>query len=575
MAGRLTCTEDGSSKFWEGVVEGASLTTRWGKVGTAGQAKTKVFASAEAAEKELAKLRKEKLGKGYVEEGGTGDLPPSASAPVTPKATPKAGKYTTALFALLRSLPKRDGPSPLLESWLAKERRADLRGLFELVRDHDPAAASVGDFSFWGNAVGGRVPRRDDGAQDRDDVVSVGVSPGGDLFVVAAPGTSDDTVVTEVLHDEGWSNGEAWHGLEDFLQDQVQKYRERCLEDGDDEDDIHTDLDPFLTAPRSAAERTVAGHGLALAAGAEPARARLVSGDKAQQTRLREVFNQLRGSNYGTYGWYEDFWHGAHAFGLHLSTFERDACLWIDLSAVQERLDKLAKTTDVYRAMILERAADSAVARVIDPAIIAAWATDANYESTLPYAFTQDGASLLVSGGSAFKVVVDSDGTFGRELVGGGAVHVVAPSSGVATRIREHQGEDDVLAVGWLGDRAAVLRRAKKSNVLELFARGEAGWSLSKTVSCGKCDALFGLGAGAAVLTSSKKSAKARTFFLGARGDDVRLLGAVDGILKNAVTLPDGRSFVEEPGERWSELLHLDGAIETAFAAAATDLVLA
>ncbi len=75
---KLVCTEDGASKFWEGVVEGTSLTVRFGKIGTAGQTKTKSFASAAEAEKELAKLVKEKRGKGYVDnapgEGGAAGL---------------------------------------------------------------------------------------------------------------------------------------------------------------------------------------------------------------------------------------------------------------------------------------------------------------------------------------------------------------------------------------------------------------------------------------------------------------------------------------------------------------------
>jgi len=52
----LTCTEDGSDKFWEASVEGSALTVRFGKRGTAGQTKAKTFASPAAAEKELAKL---------------------------------------------------------------------------------------------------------------------------------------------------------------------------------------------------------------------------------------------------------------------------------------------------------------------------------------------------------------------------------------------------------------------------------------------------------------------------------------------------------------------------------------
>lgn len=64
---RLICEEGGSSKFWEGRVEGATLTVRFGKLGTAGQTKEKSFRDAASAQKELEKLVREKLGKGYVD----------------------------------------------------------------------------------------------------------------------------------------------------------------------------------------------------------------------------------------------------------------------------------------------------------------------------------------------------------------------------------------------------------------------------------------------------------------------------------------------------------------------------
>ena len=72
---RLTCTEGGSSKFWEGTVDGNTITVRFGKIGTAGQAKTTKFAGAAEAEKALAKLIEQKRAKGYVE--ATSAAPPS------------------------------------------------------------------------------------------------------------------------------------------------------------------------------------------------------------------------------------------------------------------------------------------------------------------------------------------------------------------------------------------------------------------------------------------------------------------------------------------------------------------
>jgi predicted DNA-binding WGR domain protein len=60
--------EGSSAKFWEVSVAGSALTTRFGKLGTAGQASTKDLGSIEAAEKEMAKLIREKTKKGYVEK---------------------------------------------------------------------------------------------------------------------------------------------------------------------------------------------------------------------------------------------------------------------------------------------------------------------------------------------------------------------------------------------------------------------------------------------------------------------------------------------------------------------------
>ena len=61
-------TTDGASKFWEVGVSGSSLTTRWGKIGTAGSSKTKTFATAEKAQAEADKLIQEKTAGGYVEK---------------------------------------------------------------------------------------------------------------------------------------------------------------------------------------------------------------------------------------------------------------------------------------------------------------------------------------------------------------------------------------------------------------------------------------------------------------------------------------------------------------------------
>jgi predicted DNA-binding WGR domain protein len=48
-------------------MSGSDVTTRWGRIGTDGQSKTKSLKDEAAAKKEYDKLVAEKTGKGYVE----------------------------------------------------------------------------------------------------------------------------------------------------------------------------------------------------------------------------------------------------------------------------------------------------------------------------------------------------------------------------------------------------------------------------------------------------------------------------------------------------------------------------
>jgi DNA ligase-1 len=56
-----------SSKFWEVSHAGSEMTTRWGRIGSSGQSKTKSFADEAAAVKAAEKLVAEKTAEGYVE----------------------------------------------------------------------------------------------------------------------------------------------------------------------------------------------------------------------------------------------------------------------------------------------------------------------------------------------------------------------------------------------------------------------------------------------------------------------------------------------------------------------------
>jgi DNA ligase-1 len=59
--------EGNSSKFWEVSQSGNTMTTRWGRIGSAGQSKTKTFSDEQAAANAVAVLIEEKTDEGYVE----------------------------------------------------------------------------------------------------------------------------------------------------------------------------------------------------------------------------------------------------------------------------------------------------------------------------------------------------------------------------------------------------------------------------------------------------------------------------------------------------------------------------
>jgi DNA ligase-1 len=67
-ARRFEYVEGKSSKFWEVSVNGVEVTVRYGRIGSAGQAKVKSFADAAAAQGHAAKLIAEKTKEGYIQK---------------------------------------------------------------------------------------------------------------------------------------------------------------------------------------------------------------------------------------------------------------------------------------------------------------------------------------------------------------------------------------------------------------------------------------------------------------------------------------------------------------------------
>jgi DNA ligase 1 len=61
---RFEYVDGSSSKFWEVTVAGNDMTVHFGRIGTAGQTKTKSFADSAAAAREAMRLVAEKVAKG-------------------------------------------------------------------------------------------------------------------------------------------------------------------------------------------------------------------------------------------------------------------------------------------------------------------------------------------------------------------------------------------------------------------------------------------------------------------------------------------------------------------------------
>lgn len=99
---RYELVEGRSAKFWEASVAGATLTVRFGRIGTQGQSKDKTFSDAAAAEREKDKLVREKTAKGYARTGdgaADGAAPVPAQAPETAKTAKPAAKATATAKA--------------------------------------------------------------------------------------------------------------------------------------------------------------------------------------------------------------------------------------------------------------------------------------------------------------------------------------------------------------------------------------------------------------------------------------------------------------------------------------------
>lgn len=121
---RFEYKDDKSDKFWEIEQTQKALTTRWGRIGTNGQSKTKDYADEAAALAAMEKQIDEKTGKGYqevtVESGAL--LKPAAKSAATPEpSAPKGVVKATCSEAPLPAPAPQQAPADKgsIPPWLA------------------------------------------------------------------------------------------------------------------------------------------------------------------------------------------------------------------------------------------------------------------------------------------------------------------------------------------------------------------------------------------------------------------------------------------------------------------------
>ncbi|RKH48196.1 WGR domain-containing protein, partial [Corallococcus sp. AB050B] len=83
---RFEFVDGNSSKFWVPELQGATFIVTYGRIGTAGQRKEKVFPDEDAAQKEYNKKVAEKVREGYAEVT-SGEAPPAPPNHITSRAS--------------------------------------------------------------------------------------------------------------------------------------------------------------------------------------------------------------------------------------------------------------------------------------------------------------------------------------------------------------------------------------------------------------------------------------------------------------------------------------------------------
>lgn len=207
----LEFVDEKSSKFWEVTVAGDTMTTRWGRIGAAGQTKQQAFDSAEAALAAAEKLRAEKVKKGY---RAAADEAADAKADAPPAAEP-GGSEAAAEVPASAPAAKRHGAADakaltaLDQVWDRIEAKYAALGASGLLR----AGATEVEITEAEQALGLEFPVTLRASLARHNGSELGGWPAGDLL-----GTSE--IVGEVNIWRELLTGGDFDDLADYQEDE-------------------------------------------------------------------------------------------------------------------------------------------------------------------------------------------------------------------------------------------------------------------------------------------------------------------------------------------------------------------
>lgn len=121
------------------------------------------------------------------------------------------------VLAQLEAAPRRDEPLAAVVALLAHNPAKDLAALMRAHAEHAHRPLHVGDYNLEEGGFEENIPGPG-GEGSRDDRLCIGLTGGGDLWVVPWPPTGGETTpVSLLVHDDDWLEQEDSDSLEEFF----------------------------------------------------------------------------------------------------------------------------------------------------------------------------------------------------------------------------------------------------------------------------------------------------------------------------------------------------------------------